>query len=251
MGVSVREGSSFDVLTRKAHVIPFIDERAERKRFSSAPVDALASLDALHAGLEDLLNLRVELAVAGQVADALTNLRKALELDTRVLKLAVELRVFDLLPLFGRPLLFIKCIVFALRVRILIFLIGLLFDGDKLSLGDALIDELLSVHVPYRLLILDDVVHQRLSERWLVQLVVTHLTVTNKVDEHIRVKFLPVLSRDLEHAGNILKAVGVYVEDWSANRLSQVRAVVARTSLVGNRREADLVVDDQVNGAAN
>lgn len=193
----------------------------------------------------------MELAVTGQVADALTDLSETLQIDSSILELAVEVRVLDLLPLFGRPLLLIKCIVFALRIRILIFLIGLLFNGEELSLGDALIEELLPVHVPDGLLVLNDVVHQWLCERGLVELVVTHLTVTNEIDEHIRVKLLPVLSRNLEHAGNVLEAVGVNVEDWRADRLGQVRAVVARTALVRNRGEADLVVNDQVDGAAN
>ena len=45
MSVSVGECTTFDILTRKTHVISLIDESCECQCFSGAPVDALFLLN--------------------------------------------------------------------------------------------------------------------------------------------------------------------------------------------------------------
>ena len=174
----------------------------------------------------------MELLVGWQVADALTDFFEALQIDTSVLKFAVQFRILNLLPSLRRPLLFIESIIFALRIRVLIFLVGLCFNGTKLSFSNALLNELLPVHVSDRLLVLDDVIHQRLSERWLIKLVVAHLAVTDQVNDHVSVELLSILSSDFKNTCYVLQRISVNVEDWSLNRLGQVRAVVTRTALI-------------------
>ena len=174
----------------------------------------------------------MELLVGWQVADALTDFFEALQFDTSVLKFAVQLRILNLLPSLRRPLLFIESIIFALLIRVLIFLVGLCFNGAKLSFSNALLNELLPVHVSDRLLVLDYVIHQRLSERWLIKLVMAHLAVTDQVNDHVSVELLSILSSDFKNTCYVLQCISVNVEDWSLNRLGQVRAVETRTALV-------------------
>jgi hypothetical protein len=82
------------------------------------------------------------------------------------------------------------------------------------------------------LLVFDDVIHQRLGERRLVELVVAHLTVADKVDEDVSVEFLAILSSDFEHTCYVLQRISIDVENWRLNRLGKIRAVIARTTLV-------------------
>jgi len=65
MGVSVRESSTLDILSRETHVESLVDQTGEGQSLSCAPVNAFTSLDGGLTGLENLLNLGVELAFGG------------------------------------------------------------------------------------------------------------------------------------------------------------------------------------------
>lgn len=69
---------------------------------------------------------------------------------------------------------------------------------------DALGDKLVTVDVTHWVDVLDDGVHERLGKGGLVKLVVTHLTVTNKVDNDIGSELLTILGSDAEGVGNII-----------------------------------------------
>lgn len=53
--VTVREGSSLDVLTGKPDMDSLLQQRTERHRLAERPID-LAGLDHLHPGLQDTLD---------------------------------------------------------------------------------------------------------------------------------------------------------------------------------------------------
>lgn len=61
VSVSVREGTTLDILSRDTHMVSFVDKSGESESFSSSPIDTLTSLHRFHAILEDLCNRGVEL----------------------------------------------------------------------------------------------------------------------------------------------------------------------------------------------
>ena len=129
----------------------------------------------------------------------------------------------------------------------------LVVADDLLGLLDrdvATTDEGLGVELAHRALLLDQVVHQRLGVRRVVALVVTATAVADQVDDDVAVERLPVLERQPGHPDARLGVVAVDVEDRRLDHPRDVGAVQRGPRRAGRGREADLVVDDQVHGAA-
>ena len=97
----------------------------------------------------------------------------------------------------------------------------------------------------------DALVHERLRDHRLVGLVVAEAAEADEVDEHVLVEALAVVERDLDREQRDLGIVAVHVQDRRLDHLRDVGAErrAARVARIG-RREADLVVDDDVDGAA-
>ena len=66
MGVSVRESTSLNILTRDTHVVTVVDESGKSKCLSSTPVDAFLIFNGFVAILVDLHNVVVEFSVSRQ-----------------------------------------------------------------------------------------------------------------------------------------------------------------------------------------
>jgi len=77
------------------------------------------------------------------------------------------------------------------------------------------------------------------------------LSVTDEVNNNVVVEFLSILSSGTEDHGDILHRISIYMEDWSTDSLSQIRAVSCRSSLVWSGGETNLVVHDHVNGTSD
>lgn len=99
--------------------------------------------------------------------------------------------------------------------------------------------------------LLDDLVHHWLSERWLIKLIVTKLTVANQVNNNVSEELLTILCRELEGALHILHRVSVNVEDRSIDGLGDITAVLARSALVWSGGEANLIVHYNMNSSTN
>ncbi len=123
-------------------------------------------------------------------------------------------------------------------------LLGLL-DGDV-----AAADEVLGVDLAHRALLVDRVVHQRLRERRLVDLAVAAAAVADHVDDDVLLERLPVVEGELRDADARLGVVAVHVEDRRLHHARDVGRVDRRARGVRAGGEADLVVDDDVHGAA-
>ena len=124
-------------------------------------------------------------------------------------------------------------------------LVGLLLRHD------AALDELRGVELSRRRLLLDLGRHLRLRVRGLVGLVVTEAAVADQVDQHVVAELLPerVGEPDGRDAGG--DVVGVDVDDRDVEALREVRRPARGAGVVRIRREADLVVLDQVQRAAD
>ena len=115
----------------------------------------------------------------------------------------------------------------------------------------AAVHERLGVELAHRATPADHLVHARLRERGLVAFVVAVPPVADHVDDDVLLELLPEREREADDAHRRFRVVAVHVEDRRLHRLGDVGGVHGRTPEVGRRREADLVVDDDVHGAAD
>ena len=112
-------------------------------------------------------------------------------------------------------------------------------------------DELLRVERAHRRPLVDERVHARLREGRLVGLVVSVAPVAHEVDDDVLVEGLAELERQRDDAHGRFGVVAVHVEDRRLHHLGDVRRVHARAAGLGSRREPELVVHDDVHGAAD
>ena len=96
----------------------------------------------------------------------------------------------------------------------------------------------------------DEPVHERLGHRGVVALVVAAPPVADEVDDDVLVEGASVLVGVAGGAGHRLGVVGVDVEDRHLQALGQVGGVDGGAGRGRAGGEADLVVDDDVDGAA-
>ncbi len=97
----------------------------------------------------------------------------------------------------------------------------------------------------------DGPVHQWLGVTRVVTLVVSVAAIAPHVDHDVLVEPLAVLERQPGHAHARLRVIAVDVEDRRLHGLGDVAAVQRGAGELGCRREPDLVVDDQVDRAAD
>ncbi len=97
---------------------------------------------------------------------------------------------------------------------------------------------------------LDLLVHQGLRVARLVTLVVAVPAVADEVDHDVAPERVAVVDRDVHDVDDGLGVVAVRVKDGRLHHLRDVRAVRRRARVGRVRREADLVVHDDVHGAA-
>ena len=96
----------------------------------------------------------------------------------------------------------------------------------------------------------DLLVHQRLGEGRLVAFVVTEAAIAEHVDHDRLREFLPVLDRDLGREHHRFRIVAVHMEDQRLDHLRHIGRIRRRARIARIGREADLVVDDEMQGAA-
>ena len=97
----------------------------------------------------------------------------------------------------------------------------------------------------------DRLVHGRLGEGRLVALVVAEAPVAEHVDDDRLVEFHPEFGRDLGRVDHRFRVVAVDVEDRRLDHLGHVGGIRRGPRQARVRREADLVVDDEMHRAAD
>ena len=251
--VALREGAALRVLAGQPDRGAFLQQRAEGQRLRSRPVDALARLDRLGAVVEETLHRAVHVEPIGHRCDLLADFAQHVRLDAGIAAARIvgvggglqagpaAVEPVGLVRLVALPRL-----VFGLEARAPVGLHLLDFAfGD-----DALADQLLGIDLQRRGMRTDRLVHQRLGERRLVAFVVAEAPVAPHVDDDRLLEFHPVFDRDLGGEGHRFRIVAVHVEDQRVDHLRDVGRIGRRARIARVRREADLVVDDEMDRAA-
>jgi len=127
---------------------------------------------------------------------------------------------------------------------------GCVHDGLEFRLLNTFSNELVSVLVSSRDHAVYDLVHEGLGETGVIKLVMTHLSVSNHINDHVLVECLAVLSSEFESFSNVFHAVSVDVENRGVNALSNVGSVDTGSALVRSGGEADLIVNNYMNSAS-
>ena len=117
MSMSVREGTSLDVLSRNTHVITFLDERSASERLSSTPVDVLTGLERLDTRLENPFNILVEV-LRRESRYGETELFDVVKGQAGMLR-SILIKLLDAFPLFGLPFLGLELVILRLSVSLL------------------------------------------------------------------------------------------------------------------------------------
>ena len=95
----------------------------------------------------------------------------------------------------------------------------------------------------------DHLIHHRLSKSRLILLVMTVSTIPDDIDENVLMELLAVFKGNMYGFVHELGLVGIYVNDRSLNRPSNVSTIKPSSSLSRCSRETDLIVSDYMDDA--
>lgn len=158
----------------------------------------------------------------------------------------------EAVPGAGEPLLGGRSVVLGAREGLLehapdpLLVLLNIFSGEGL-----LLKKLVNVDVDGGLQLSNALVHEWLSERRLVSLVVTLLAVADHVDDNILLELGTPIGSKLADEVSSLNIVTVDVEDRSIDSLGNVRAVRGGTGETRVGSETDLVVHNDVDSATS
>jgi hypothetical protein len=82
MSMSVRESSSFDILSRNSDIISIFDERSESQGFSGTPIYVFSFFDAALSSIKYFLNKSMEVAFLWEIGDLEADVSEAGCLNT-------------------------------------------------------------------------------------------------------------------------------------------------------------------------
>ena len=243
-----------EFLSRKPHRHPFGEERAERQRLAGRPVEPLAGLDHLAARIEQAGQLAVDVKTGRIAVEGAADFAQQLVGDPRLV-VAQLLLADQRLQAGPPPLQPVRLVRFVLRrrlERLLQLLAHLGRHAIHLPGGQhPLADQLLGVDLSRRRLPGDGPVHDRLGERGLVRLVVPEPSIAEHVDDDIALELLAEFGGDAGDVHRRFRIVAIDMEDRRLNHLGDVRGVRRGPGVGRAGGETDLVVDDEMNGAAD
>ncbi len=247
--VAVRERAPLRVLAGQADGRAGDDEAPEGEALGLRPVDPAGLAEGFPAPLELLHELRMDGEALGHREELLVQLaedrgiRGRLDRDVGAAAEPLLLLLLRRGPGLDRGL---QLLVGLAHGRLHGFVeLGRLLLGD-----DALLDESRGVLLAQARMGLDRLVHERLRVTGLVALVVAEAPVADEVDDEVLAEALAVGHRQPDGEDRGLGVVGVHVDDRDVEALREVARVAGRACFLRIGGEPDLVVGDEVEGAA-
>ena len=250
-GVALAEGAAAGVLPAHADRDALEQERADGERLGAAPVDGPSLAHHLRARLHEARDPRVRREALGQAREGGGDLVQHLGRDGRP-RAPVIARPAEALPEAAEDEHGLaRHEVARVALRVVEQLAELARPPLRLLGGDRpRLDQLLAVERERRPLGGDLLVHHRLREGRIVELVVPVPAVADEVDEDVLLEALAEADGEAGRLHRGLGVVAVHVEDGRVDDLGDVARVGGEAVRLGRRREADLVVDDDVHRAA-
>ncbi|GBD41382.1 hypothetical protein HRbin39_00763 [bacterium HR39] len=251
-GVALGEGAAAHVLAREAHGEALHQQGGEGEVLGRGPVDPLARLDGPAPLGDDAAKARVHVEPLGQLRHLQPELAQPLDRHRGGAAHVAGRGGAKTPPVALQPVRLVGAIAARGLVGGLQFAHAGVPHGLRLARRDhPLLLEPPREDLPHRGVLGDLLVHERLGEARFVALVVAVTPVAPQVDDHVLLELPAVLGGELGHLHHRHRIVAVDVEH---RRLDAPRHVggIGRAAGVGRARgEADLVVDDDVDGAAD
>ena len=123
--------------------------------------------------------------------------------------------------------------------------------GIDLVLRDrAFLDQAIPVKRQRGRMLGDRLIHDRLSEAWIITFVMAVAAIAEHVHHHVLAEFLTVLGCDLSGEGRCFGIIAVHMEDRRLNHERHVRRVGRGPAVLWIGGEANLIVDHEMNSAA-
>ena len=250
-GMTLAEGAAAAVLTRQAHRVALGQEAAEGKRLGGGPVKALAAVEHLLLGVQKPPDRLVQGEAVRGCDQRLSDLLEGLGLDRGLAALIFLALAVKMTPAPVQPVGLVGLVAFSG----LEFIVQMALEGGlhilDLALGDQpVIDQPVGVDLKSGLLFLDLLVHDRVGEHGLIALVMTEPAVAEDVQHHVLVEFLAELGGDAGGVDHGLGVVAIDVEDRRLDHQRDIGGVGAGAAEMRRGGKADLVVDDDMHGAA-
>ena len=108
---------------------------------------------------------------------------------------------------------------------------------------------MVQVGLTHAVALIDQLIGQRLSEPRFVLFVMPVAAIAVHVDNDIALELAAEVHRQIDDLGHGLRMLTIHMEDRNLQHLADVSAVLGRTGFVRTGREADLIVDDDVQRA--
>ena len=251
--MALREGAALGVLSGQAHVMAFLQQRAERQGFAGRPVEPGTAFDRLHPVFQEARDGPMDPKAVGHLGDLAADLLQRGHIDAgdatpRVLFL---IGMFEARPFAVEPVGLVGLVAGAglefgvePRAPIGLGLVDLAFGHHAFG------DQTLGVDLKRGGMRRDPLVHHRLGEHRLVAFVVAMPAVAEHVDDDGLVEFLPEFDRDLGREHHGFRVVAVDMEDRRVDHLRHIGRIRRGPRVARIGGEADLVVDDEVQRTA-
>lgn len=89
-------------------------------------------------------------------------------------------------------------------------------------------------------------VHARIGERRFIHFIVTMSSISDNVQDHIRLEFQLEIHGNSGRLDNVLWRISIHVNGWRIGDLSQIGRISGRSSVSSRSSKSQLIVDDQM-----
>ena len=112
-------------------------------------------------------------------------------------------------------------------------------------------EKLIDVHFQCSFLVLDDFVHPRLRETWLIRLVVSLLSIADDINDDIGLELLSPISSELMDESDSFSVITIDVEDRTIVSLANVCSIWRGSCETRISSETNLIVDNNMDRSSS